>query len=514
MREPEAKQGIMSKRDALWSVLSGLMICLSFPRISFSALAFFSLVPLLHALEGKSPRDGFTAGALTGLTANIGLLYWVVFVVVTYGSLSVYAGVAAMLALAAFLSIYTGIFAVSLVYFRRRAIPDIISAPLLWTVIEYGKSHLMTGFPWENLAYSQYLNIYIIQMADVTGPYGVTFFIVFINVIVHDAWKIRDIRNRLLQKEVAAGILMTAVVGCYGFYRTGAVETSFEGRPSREVLIVQGNIDQSIKWNPAYQRETLEIYRNLSLKQTKSRSDLIVWPETAVPFYFQDVNDFHRDVIDVAVRSGSHLLFGSPSYVPAVSVRDFQNSAFLVSPLGRVVGKYDKVHLVPFGEYVPLRSVLPVLGQLADCVGDCLPGTSVKALQMDDVRVGVLICYEGIFPEISREYVLGGAGVLVNITNDAWFGRTSAPYQHMSMVTFRSVENRVYTVRAANTGISTVIDPLGRITASTDLFERTTLGGKIKLGAERTFYTAYGDVFAYGCMGLLALLALITLRRR
>lgn len=504
----------MSRRELLLPVLSGVLICLSFPRISFWMMAFVALVPLIHVLKGKTLREGFTAGALTGLVANVGLLYWVVFVVVTYGSLPVYAGLAAMLALTAFLSLYTGAFAAALIYFRKRGMPDLISAPLLWTVMEYGKSHLMTGFPWENLAYSQYLNTPVVQMADVTGTYGITYFIVFINVIVYDVLTIRTLNSRLIQTELIAGMLITAAIVGYGSYRIGAVEAAFRGRASKEVLIVQGNIDQSIKWSPAYQRETLDIYRDLSLRKSSSRKDMIVWPETAVPFYFQDVNDFHRDVMDVAVQSGSYLLFGSPSYVPAVRIEEVQNSAFLVSPDGRVEGKYDKVHLVPFGEYVPLRSVFPVLGRLAACVGDCLPGTAMTPLKTADVKIGVLICYEGIFPEIAREYMRGGAGVLMNITNDAWFGRTSAPYQHLSMVTLRSVENRVYTVRAANTGISAVIDPLGRITARTALFERTALSGTFQLSEERTFYTAYGDVFAHGCMGLLALLALITLKRR
>jgi apolipoprotein N-acyltransferase len=504
----------MNKKDLMLPVLSGILIFLSFPQIAFSIAAFFALVPLLHVLRGKTPREGFAAGALTGLIGNIGILYWVTFVVVEYGYLPVYAGLAAMLALAAFLSLYTGLFAAGVTCFRARGLPDILTAPLLWTSIEYGRSHLLTGFPWENLGYSQYLNTYLVQIADITGTYGITFFIIFINVVIYDFLIIRNLRNKALLAEVIAGIVLVLSIAGYGYYRVGVIEKAFKNRPSKEILIVQGNIDQSIKWNPAYQRETLNIYGGLSIQGSQPKKDLIVWPETAAPFYFQDVNDLHRDVVDTAVRSGSYLLFGSPSYVPDSREEHVQNSAFIVSPAGRVEGKYDKVHLVPFGEYVPLRSVFPFMGRLAACVGDCLPGKSFTPVRMGDVKIGVLICYEGIFPEIARDYIRNGASVLVNITNDAWFGRSSAPYQHLSMVTFRSIENRIYTVRAANTGISAIIDPVGRITAKTKIFERTTLSGKVHLSDGQTFYAKHGDIFVYGCFSMLVLVALITMRRR
>jgi apolipoprotein N-acyltransferase len=504
----------MNKKDLMLPVLSGILIFLSFPKIAFSIAAFFALVPLLHVLRGKTLREGFAAGALAGFIGNIGILYWVTFVVVEYGYLPVYAGLAAMLALAAFLSLYTGLFTAGVTYFRGRGIPDILTAPLLWTSIEYGRSNLLTGFPWENLGYSQYLNTHLVQIADITGTYGITFFIIFINVIIYDVLIIRNLHSRALLAEIIAGTVLSLSIAGYGYYRIGVIEKAFNGRPSKEILIVQGNIDQSIKWNPDYQKETVDIYRGLSLQGSRPQADMILWPETATPFYFQDVNDLHRDVRDVAVRSESHLLFGSPSYVLDGRIEHVQNSAFIVSPAGRIEGKYDKVHLVPFGEYVPLRSIFPFMGYLIAGVGDCLPGKSFTPLPMGGVKIGVLICYEGIFPEIARDYMRNGANLLVNITNDAWFGRSSAPYQHLSMITLRSVENRIYTVRAANTGISAIIDPVGRITAKTSIFERTALSGKIYLGEGRTFYAKHGDIFVYGCFSMLVLIALITMRRR
>jgi apolipoprotein N-acyltransferase len=190
------------------------------------------------------------------------------------------------------------------------------------------------------------------------------------------------------------------------------------------------------------------------------------------------------------------------------------NSAYLLRPDGVVAGRYDKVHLVPYGEYVPLRQLFPFIGKLVAGIGDFRPGKGFDPLVSDGRRLGVLICYEGIFPEAARDYKRNRADLLVNITNDAWFGRTSAPYQHLSMTVFRAVENRLYLVRAANTGVSAVIDPTGVILSRTGLFERTVLKGEVKFIDEKTFYAAYGDLFVYLCGLLLILTDFIQMRRR
>ncbi len=505
----------MSKRNLILSASSGLLLFLSFPRTDFWFLAFAALVPLLIALRGSTVRDGFKAGFLTGLVCHLGLIYWVAFVIVKYGGLPLYAGIAAMLVLSAVLGIYTGLFGAGVAFFAARGIPVVVAAPVLWTGIEYGKSHLFSGFPWENLAYSQYLNTPLVQMADLTGTYGLTFLIVFLNAVISDLLRVRDLGKKAVLSEVtAAGLVLIAAVS-YGYYRIGAVRAAYETLPVREVVIVQGNVDQSVKWDPGYQDETIEIYNRLSLESPPSGpGGLIVWPETATPFYFQNLDDQHRRVAGIAVKTKCHLLFGSPSYVLEKGEESILNSAFLLSPEGNIEGKYDKVHLVPFGEYVPLRAVFPFMGKLVAGVGDFLPGKGFFPLPLGANKIGTLICYEGIFPEIAREYKKRGAQVLVNITNDAWFGRTSAPYQHLSMVTFRSIENRVYTVRAANTGISAVILPTGEIAAATGLFERTSLKGNIRFVEGQTFYSSYGDVFAYGCLAALFLLGVISTRRK
>jgi apolipoprotein N-acyltransferase len=497
------------------SSISGILLVLSFPKFGEGFIAWVALVPLLYALKDtRRLTEAFSLGLITGLLCHIGILYWITYVVVHYGKLPYYAGISAMLLLAVYLSIYIALFASGIVYFRNRGIPVILAAPALWTALEYSKSHLFTGFPWENLAYSQYKYLPLVQMADITGIYGITFIIVMVNVIVYDVILITKLEEKRVLREVIIGCVIILIICVYGILKIYSVKNSLENADSVDVSIIQGNIDQDIKWNPQFQKETINIYKNLSLSKAVSGSGLIIWPETATPFFFQDVDDMHRMVIDLPRDSGSWLLFGSPSYVKNKEGLSFLNSAFLVSPDGNIRGQYDKMHLVPYGEYVPLRQLFPFISKLVAGVGDFSSGKGFYPLSVDHHKLGVLICYEGIFPETGRSYKNAGAQLLVNITNDAWFGRTSAPYQHLSMTTFRAVENRMYIARAANTGISAVIDPTGKIMSKTKLFEETSLRETVKYMNDKTFYMLYGDIFAYICILFICVCIFISIRRK
>jgi len=219
-------------------------------------------------------------------------------------------------------------------------------------------------------------------------------------------------------------------------------------------------------------------------------------------------------VVDIAVSSHSSLLFGSPSFEGEGKSLSYMNSAFLLKPDGTLSGRYDKVHLVPYGEYVPLRTFFPFISKLVSGDGDFKPGKGYYPLSNGSHRLGVLICYEGILPDAARKYKQRNTELLVNITNDAWFGKSSAPYQHLSMTVFRAVENRLYFVRAANTGISAIIDPTGKILSHTNIFERTVLNGNVKIVDEMTFYAAYGDVFIYLCATAFVVTIILSIRRR
>jgi apolipoprotein N-acyltransferase len=495
------------------ALLSGLLLFLSFPKFGNGILAWIALIPLFHALRNAKPREAFKTGFLTGLIAHSGILYWISDVVVLYGYLPIYAGIAVMLLLAAYLSLYTALFAAGIVFFRDRGHAFFLAAPLLWTVLEYVRSYFLTGFPWENLAYSQYLFGNIIQIADITGIYGISFVIVLFNAVLYNILTAKFRRRRSPMIEIMTACSVFLILYGYGHFRIVNIQESLMRASSAEVALIQGNIDQNIKWDERYQSQTLEIYRSLSLRSIPAPGGLVVWPETAAPFYFERPGPLQEAVIQLARNSGRTLLFGSPSYEKENGKPSFMNSAYLLRPDGVVAGRYDKVHLVPYGEYVPLRQFFPFIGKLVAGVGDFRPGRGYDPLVSDGHRFGVLICYEGIFPEAARNYKRNHADLLVNITNDAWFGKTSAPYQHLSMTVFRAVENRLYLVRSANTGVSAVIDPTGVILSRTDLFERTVLKGYVKFIDEKTFYAAYGDIFVYLC-GLLLILTDIIRKRR
>jgi apolipoprotein N-acyltransferase len=514
----------IDRRTIFWGLLSGVLLFLSFPKFGTGLLAWIAFIPLLNALKAKTPYQGFLTGFLTGFSAHIGIIYWIAYVVVNYGYLPIPVGIAVMLLLSAYLALYVALFAAGVVYFHARGVSPILAAPLLWTSLEFAKSHLLTGFPWENLGYSQYLFTPLIQAAEITGVFGLSFAIIFINVVIfnvfHFRWSGTDgiRRFRRIAAEITAGCVLMMVLFGYGIFRLSDVKKSLDQAPQMPVSLIQGNIDQSIKWRPTFQEETVRIYKTLTLQAAPSAGGLIVWPETATPFFFQDQDEMHREVASLPILTGNWLLFGGPSYQRDGLGLALLNSAFLLSPDGPIAGRYDKVHLVPYGEYVPLRRFFPFISKLVAGIGDFRSGPGYEPLIMQVAglprKLGVMICYEGILPEAGRAYRQQGAGLLVNITNDAWFGNTSAPYQHLSMTVFRSVENRLYLVRAANTGISAIIDPTGRIEARSALFEKATLAGTVRIMDGGTFYSTYGDVFVYGCILGLILILTMTIKKR
>lgn len=491
--------------------LSGILLFLSFPKFGLGFIAWIAFVPLFIALHGvTSIRRALLLGWVAGLIAYIGIIYWITYVVVHYGNLPMVLGVSIMLLLACYLSLYIALFASGLIYFRRKA-PLALIAPVLWICLEYLKSHLFTGFPWENLGYSQLNNIILIQIADIAGVYGLSFLILLLNVAFYEVISEKSKRSFAL-----AGIVLIVWSGvyAYGVMRIKDIDKALKNAPNMEVSLVQGNIDQSIKWNENFQKETMNIYQELSLRHSMADGGLIVWPETAVPFNFQDKSDLQRQVSELPLKTSSWFIFGSVSYAGNSEKIDYFNSAYLLSPKGDTAGKYDKVHLVPYGEYVPLRTIFPFISRLVEGIGDFAEGKGFDPLDMGGRKIGILICYEGILSEAGRKYKNNAAELLVNITNDAWFGMTSAPYQHLSMLIFRAVETRLYLVRAANTGISAIIDPVGNIVSKTEIFKKDAIHGHIKFMAIPTIYAQNGDVLVWAGFIYLAVLFLWELKRR
>ena len=307
---------------------------------------------------------------------------------------------------------------------------------------------------------------------------------------------------------------LVALFAVYGVLRMKTVEAESARWKTIKVALAQGSIDQGVKWDGRYQQETVDIYSKLTREAAQEGAKLVVWPETALPYHY-DPDEVRGGLVGALARDTStYILTGSPSYIYNPQTKDvsYFNSAFLIAPSGETAGRYDKFHLVPFGEYLPLRGILP-FDKLTAGIGDFTEGPGPVPMSFNEASVGTLICFESIFPEIARGHVQGGANLLATITNDAWFGRTSAPYQHFQMSIFRAVENRSYLVRSANTGISGVIDPAGRVRKTTGLFERVAIVDEVGLRqGPLTFYGVYGDFFAWGCVVISA--AFLVLRKR
>ena len=495
----------------LLAVCSGAMLALSFPSPGISPLAWFAFLPLFAAAAGASPRLSCRLGFVAGLTAYAGLLYWLNIVMISYGRLHWTVSGTLYLVLAGYLALYPAL-AMGLARRAEEAgVPALCSFPVLWVAGEFLRSYLFTGFPWALLGYSQYRTLPLIQICDLTGVYGVSFLIAFANAVFYRIWVwLREKDAPYPVRGLTALLLLLAATLGYGF---SALNKPDKG-PLQRVLLVQGNIAQDVKWDPAFQEATLATYERLTRKASPPAGTLVIWPESALPFYLQSEPASAARVQALAVELKSSLLTGSPAFEKAGGLTRYLNSAFLIAPTGEIQGRSDKLHLVPFGEYVPLAALLPFVEKLVAGVGDFSPGRGATPLKTAGGKIGVLICFEGIFPEVARAYVRAGAGLLVNITNDAWFGDSSAPYQHLCMTVLRAVENRVPLVRAANTGISSVIDGKGHIHGMTPLFEEATLSAEVRRGEGGSFYGRHGDLFALACLGACAGIGWYCFRKR
>ncbi|MBT8369822.1 MAG: apolipoprotein N-acyltransferase, partial [Desulfobacterales bacterium] len=391
----------------------------------------------------------------------------------------------------------------------------------LWVALEYVRSFIFSGFPWGYLGHSQYSRLQLIQISDILGVYGLSALIalangtIFISLLYFSKKRWQD---KKITKQLVAGSIITLIVGItlalsYGHRRLKTIDSLIAASPKARIAVVQGNIDQAIKWNPAFQIDTIKKYNRLSSTISEQRPDLIIWPESAAPFYFlYDVKP--SEMVFKGIRqTATDYLIGSPSFSRADDVVQYYNSAYLVSPHKKSMSRYDKTHLVPFGEYVPFKKWLPFLGKIVAQVGDFKAGQEGKTLPWRQELLGVQICYEIIFPNLSRALVNNDASLLINITNDAWFGKTSGPYQHFSMAVFRAVENRRALARSANTGISGFVDPAGRVMASTALLEEAAVIGLLPMMKEKSVYTQNGDLFAQVCLAWVLLAILVEISK-
>jgi len=306
----------------------------------------------------------------------------------------------------------------------------------------------------------------------------------------------------------------------YGFNRLNP-GMSITPQTSLRIALLQGNIPQDVKWSRDFRDRTMAIYDRLSRQAAKEsnassggRLDLLVWPESAVPFFFQDEPQQADKVRRLAQELAVSILLGSPAHESRNGQSSFFNSAYMITPDGTTAGRADKLHLVPFGEYVPWGRFFPFISKIVEGIGDFVPGETARVLPAGGIKLGTMICYEAIFPDIARRYVANGARIMVNITNDAWFGRSSAPYQHLAMAAFRAVETRTPLVRAANTGITAFVDQNGHIKTMTGLFTEDYRIVTVVPGSGESLYLRIGDLPAWLCILISAGIMGIAWRRR
>ncbi|HZP42852.1 MAG TPA: apolipoprotein N-acyltransferase [Candidatus Binatia bacterium] len=509
MAAAAAPLGRRPLRAAL-AVGSGLLLAASFPSLDLEPLAWVGLVPLLLAIRGLRPRAAFGWGWLSGVVFYVATCYWVVHTISAYTAVPLPVAIAILLLMTGALAVYTGAFTAGVAWLGPSAL---WLAPALWVALEWLRGWFFIGFPWASLGYSQWRYHDLVQMVEVTGVYGVSALLVFFNVVVAAVVHERAARPVRLVPALAVLTVLVAGVPLAGRWRAATLAA----RPAAgqlTVALAQGNIEQDHKWDPAYQDATIGRYRDLTAAAMSAHPALVVWPETATPFFFQEAGAHRDEVLEIAERNRTYLLFGSPAFHQdaAGKIREM-NRAYLVSPDGRELASYDKMQLVPFGEYVPYQSILFFVDRMVEGVGTFEAGTRTTVFQVPGARFGVLICYEGVFPALARRFVTAGADLFVNVTNDAWYGRTSAPAQHLAQATLRAIENRVPMVRAANTGISAVIDPDGRIRWRSPLYETVWHADVVAWPGVRTFYTRFGDVFAWTCVAVTAVAVALARRR-
>lgn len=485
--------------------MSGLLLVPAFPPLNAYPVAFIALVPLLVSLRGKRPKAAFYLGMASGFIYFLGTVYWVSHSMHVYGYVPVLATLCAVTLLCFYLALYVGVFSFLFAHLSDRAyMPASIMAPPLWVSLEFLRTHALTGFPWSVLGYTQYSFLKLIQVADITGIYGISFLVVAVNGMLFDMIVYKSYRSghsHPVRRSVIVSVLFTPVIFILTLWYGIVQLDTGENREQIKASVIQGNIPQDRKWDREFRHDVIQRYEELTKAANAGNPDLIVWPESALPFIFGYDKDLTEDIVDFQKQLGSYLLFGGVIRRGGNQERSrLTNSTVLLSPEGNVLSIYDKIHLVPFGEYVPLKKFLPFIDKLVVAVGDFVPGKEHVVMDTPFAKIGNLICYEIIFPGLARELVDRGANVLVTITNDAWFGRTSAPYQHFSMAVFRAVENRVPVVRSANTGISGFIDPGGRIINESKIFVETSMTESVPLGKDKSIYTRVGDIFAWLCM--------------
>ncbi|MFU8857921.1 MAG: apolipoprotein N-acyltransferase [Deferrisomatales bacterium] len=513
-REVQEARGGWFRDPVLWGLClwGAFVAALGFPPGPVWPLALVAPAPLWASSVGGSPGRAFSRGWAYGAGFFGCLLWWIVPTVVRYGGLPWAAGGACLVLLAGYLALYPAAGAAAVAAASRRSPAGaLVLAPFLWVGLEGLRGSLLTGFPWGDLPQALWQQPWALALAPWVGIEGVRLWTA--TLASASAWGLLRWGNRV---PAGAAPLGLAVGTCAVLLVLWLLPPPLPPEQGRlRAAVIQGNIEQAQKWDPAFRQATLGTYAELSRLAARSEPDLYVWPETAVPLYAQDPSPERSGLEALARELGAPLIFGAPAYERGEDRVEYRNAVFVMAPSGRLLGRYDKVHLVPFGEYVPFGRYLPFLDKLVAGAGDFTSGRAVEPLPPTEglPTLGALVCFEVIFPSLAGELARRGAQVLVVVTNDGWFGRTPGPYQHLAFGAWRAAEAGVPLLRAANTGVSAVFDARGRLLQASALQVADVLAAEVSYGApHRTPQHRIRPLVWPGCL-VLALLALFAMVR-
>ena len=517
------------RRNAwIFACLSGVLQVLIFPKPAFYLLSWVALAPLIYAILKCREQDvtvalaegglflapattwqGFLLGYISGLIWYLGSCYWVYHAMHVYGGIGVVTSVILLLMFSTYLALYHGLFGLLLAWIAARrngfSLRALVLTPFLWVAVELARAYI-TGFPWDLLGTTQIDNIPLSRIATITGVYGISFEIVLVNTAFAAVFLVPYARRKvLLTAALAAAIALHAGK----LAKPGALPTT-DG-----ATLVQANVPvlDSGQWTLDYLQQTLDSLQSLSPRPKFNKpgtTGLIIWPESPAPFFVTDLH-LRTTLADVARSTNSYILTGSLGIEHAGDPNrrpDIYNSAALVAPNGAWTERYDKIHLVPFGEYVPFERLFSFAGGLTQQIGTFARGKSRMSLNAGDTKIGTFICYESVFPNEVRQFARNGADLFVNISNDGWYGEGGASWQHLNQARMRAVENDRWLLRDTNTGITAVIDPYGRIVVAAPRNERVELQAAYGLEEDLTFYTRHGDWFPVLC-AIITVMALL-----
>ncbi|OEG71273.1 hypothetical protein ATZ36_15855 [Candidatus Endomicrobiellum trichonymphae] len=491
-----------------------MAVC-AFPKINLFFLAWVAFIPLIFVIIRSGLKGSFFYGLISGFVFNAVGLYWLV-PMLKFNTGSYVQAVTAACALWMYLALYWGIWCLYLNFSQnilRKTLKNylysntliILFGSCMWVLLEYIRTYFLTGFPWMLIGYSQFKFTEIIQIAEFTGVYGVSFLIIFCNLCFY-FW----ISTQKGNKYLYTALVLIVTVSIFGAVR--AYKFRFFGNQEFTVSIVQPNVDQDRKWDQFYKNDILSNLKEYAFKIAENKTDLVIWPESVLPGQIPEDEQSYESIKYIVKTAGGFNIIGSmyndKDYGHFNAVLAFNGSGSEYKAI------HKKNHLVPFGEYIPFRSLFSRFSGVLNQMGDSNKGQDTDVFDNGKIYAGAIICSENFFPDISRNFVLSGAKVLTNHTNDAWFFDTAAPYQHFIMNIFRAVETRKAVIVSANSGISGIIEASGVITEKTASSESMLLIGKFLQNDFKTCYTKYGDLFVNMCAGLLLVLILLELRIR